>query len=613
MNRVQLEAAQHKSGSALLVAGPGAGKTKTVSERFAYLLREGYHPNQILCVTFSNDAAKEMRSRISGLTSFSEKTLRDSVCTFHSLGLRIVKSERDNLGWKLSSFPLAVHGEDYKILADLVPRQKIRVAKAYIGAQRRALISPDVSFNNASGPELELAATYVKYDQTLRQEGLIDFDGMVYWAVKIISSNTQAFSKWRAAYRQVIVDEAHDTSPDQMALAEILSGVQQNLTLVFDLSQSIYRFRGATPSVLLRDFEHKKQFYLGTNYRSGGEIIEAFKPFADSDSLSQRLVSEMRPASECYNSVVITHAFAEEYEQAREACEDIARSGQDYNQCAVLARTKAALFAFCELLKERGIPYAWKGKNFWLSPEIQNLVAYARFAVNPKDYEAFVRIGSSQSLLTRYLGKQFSEAVAAEAKEKHTSPVNINRPEGPWPEYKIEQWQEAWIALREIRHLRDRKPIDFFSNMQTVAGLFYDSENQPDNFTQENVNALLRRAAKFETLNDFVLHARKMQITRKKSNGVTLSTIHAAKGLEWDNCYVVSVSDGILPHAKAEDREEERRIMYVALSRARSFLWISWHGKPSAFIEMLPARFREAGAVERVPVAANAEQGRLAI
>jgi len=592
-NEEQLAAAGHADGPALLAAGPGAGKTKVLVDRFAALLRRGERPEKILCVTFSAEAAKEMRLRISALTGFTEATLKGSVSTFHSLAYRIVREEKASLGWHLADYPVLPAGEDKKILRDLVRRDQIPAAKAYIARMRRSLISPQEAFARASGIDLQLAETYAYYDEALREEGALDFDAMVYYAVKTLAENPDALERWRARSRYVMVDEAHDTSHDQMQLASLLGG--ENLIYIFDLSQSIYSFRGAEPSLIVEHANGSKRFYLATNYRSGKNIIKAFAPFAETDELSQALVSRMRSGRDSDGTVVV-EGFSGEYEEARAVVEEIAASGVNYEDVAVLARTRAALFPYYELLEERGIPFRWRGKNFWLSPEIVELVSFARFALDPFDLEA--------ADSTKYLGRKFAQAVASAAKKKRLDPLAVEPP-GDCPQYKLDKWETAKEQLAELRGFRG-PAAEFFREVRNLYGArVYDSETeQPDDFSTENVEALVRRAERFGNLAEFLAHAARMSKRSSTGKGVTLSTIHSAKGLEWNSVFCVSVSDKVLPH-KRGDFDEERRIMYVALSRARDYLWVSWSGAKSAFIGMFPEFPREA--------AVAVGQGRLAM
>lgn len=586
LNSEQRAAVEHKDGPALLVAGPGAGKTTTLTEKYAYLLRSGVRPDEILCLTFSTDAAREMRRRIAAITGYTQKTLEKSVSTFHSLGYRIVLNEKQFLGFDLCERPVLTSGHDKKILRDIVSKDAVYAAKAFISRMRRSLVSPEESYGY---DDPQLADAYAAYDATLREEGVLDFDSMVYYAVEILSSNPEALARWQARAKYVIVDEAHDTSYDQLSLAKLLTPKTGNLTAIFDLSQSIYSFRGADPKLIL-DESGGKRFFLSTNYRSGEKIIEAFKPFGETDDLSAGLLSRIRSGREVSGELAI-YEFGDEYQQAREVVNEIVQ--REPSECAVLARTKAVLFPYCEILEERGISYSWRGSNFWQSQEILDAIAFARFALDQSDCDSFVRICTSQYGKAKFIGRTFAIALVAEARRRGTSPASVASLEG-WPENKNWTWESVREELAGLRKMRGTLASNFLRELQVLAGVsVYESQN-PDDFGSENLSALVRRAERFGSLEEFVSHAKKMTRTRTKAaQGVTLSTVHASKGLEFTNVFVVGVSQDIFPHIKSNNYDEERRIAYVALSRAKDFLWVSSHGKPSVFMNMLPVQVED--------------------
>ena len=591
----QLAACRHREGPANIIAGPGGGKTETLVNLYSNLLRCGERPERILCATFSVDAGLEMVRRIAKQTGFSEKTLKPSIGTFHSLAYRIIRLENASLPFNLAEKPVLEWGGEKRILREMVRREAMGTARKFISTMRRLLISPEDS-DNAPGGE-EFAPVYRAYDEFLRSQGLIDFDSMVYLAVKLLESNAEVRTTWQAQYRYVICDEAHDCSFDQIYLSEVIAQPENNLVRVFDPSQAIYGFRGGDAQAVIHGFENKKNYFLTTNYRSAPEIIEAVRPFAETDELSQKLWSEMRSGVTFAGRVSVAE-YSGEYEEARAVVEDICASGLDYASCAVLARTKACLLSYAELFDEYGIPTLWRGKNFWEEREIIEATAFAAFALNPMDYDAFVYAACSSARETRYLGRKFVSATLATAKKDGISPAEVDVPYGEWPESKLDTWSSVRTLFARLRIFRDVPPADFLRDLQQRAGFgFSESQNEePDDFQSENIEALIRRAVGFRSLAELVAHAGKMRKTLGKSNGVRLSTAHSAKGLEWQAVYVTSITEKIFPHVRSESFDEERRLMLVALSRAKEFLWVSSHGQKSIFLDMIPQSVKASAA-----------------
>jgi DNA helicase II / ATP-dependent DNA helicase PcrA len=591
LNEFQLAAVNHRQGPANILAGPGAGKTATVARLVAALFREGENPSTVLCQTFSNDAAAEMRHRISSLTRHSEETLKKTVATFHSLAFRIIREEQSRLGFTLADSPVIREAQIRRALRQFVSKDSLPRHRAYIARQRRMLITPEAAMLAAENGDLGLAEVYGMYDDWLKEEGKIDFDSMVYRAVGLVEHG-----EWAGRFHFVIVDECHDTSFDQNTLAEFLAAPRENLTRVFDPSQQIYQWRGADCSALLDPHSPARRYFLPINYRSHSEIIEAFTPFAEQDALSQELVRKMRSARGPGGSVTVKE-FMDETDQARAVCEEIGGQGLAPENSAVLARTRALLLPYCELLEQAGVPFYWnRGKNFWKSAEIEEAVAFCRLAVDPSDARALARACGSSALCAKYLTRTFGEAVVRAARAAQTSPLKIADPEGPWKDYQFRQWREMRDAIASLVLMRKSRPDDFLCNMRITTGFAVadaQGDEEPDNFARENLDALVRRAAKFDSLLEFVRHAERMANMPPNRKGVALSTIHSAKGLEFESVYVIGVTHKIIPHVRSDNFDEERRLMYVALSRAKRALWVSSHGERSVFISYIPEKFRE--------------------
>jgi superfamily I DNA/RNA helicase len=565
--------------------------TSTLTARVARLISEGTPLDRILCTTFSVAGAEEMRKRIAEILGVAPDTLRHVVSTFHSQALRLLLEERDRLPWKMNKSPIIETPRIKRILRQIVPKERVGSARYYITRMRRLLIDPDEAMSNAGvGEDGFFASAYRQYHETLCTEGVVDFDSMVYWAVKLLEENQFAFRNWEGRFKYVIVDEAHDTSADQIRLAELLASPSNNLVLVGDRSQSIYSFRGAMPQVL--DGDGKKVYYLGVNYRSAQSIIDTFRPLCEQDDESQRLAARMQSAKPNLQGDVQYLAYMDESEQASAVTENIAEALFSRRHLpegiAVLSRTRALLAHIADELEYRGLPYKWSGKNFWVAGEVQDILGFAKLAVNPRDGEALHRAICSSAECVKYLGQKFADAVLKSASITGAAPLSVAYPDGI-TDWRAQRWDRARHVIASLAgKAATMPPKAFLTYMLNAVGLEKNGGGEePDDFRAENVLAVLGRAARFSNLPDFLSHASVMAKRTNTKTGVTLSTIHGSKGLEWDSVWVIGVSEGVIPHAKAEDVEEERRILYVALSRARRELFVTYHRKPSMFLKMI--------------------------
>ncbi len=569
----QQKAAQHSEGHAVVLAGPGSGKTRTIVCRVAQLYERGLSPDQVLCITFSRAAAEEMRNRIQELTHIPAKRL-NNVCTFHSLALKIVKEASQNI-------QICLPGDVKRLLRTFVPKgEDINEIVKVIGFYRRSLIH----YAQAEQKNLRYAKYYKEYHYALIRQNKIDFDSMVFTAVNILNSVSGDAEKWLFKFKHVIVDETHDTSKDQAELARLLS-INGSLFVVGDPSQSIYGFRGASNDLLKA--VGVTPYILGRNYRSGREIIDAFKPHAERDPISIKLAEAMHPAGE-ETGLVKYHAFRDENEQLSGVI-SLIKNGltrEKPSKFAVLSRTRALLAPYADALGEIKVPYKWLGKNFWTGKEVQDALAFLRYAVNPNDIGSFVRMVCSTAECVKFIGKAFAEDIAQSAAAQEIQPLHVDEPSGEWPAFRIKTWNEAREILLPLMSQHDKySPATFLDAVMRRAGFNPGEDDEADDYRKENVQQLVQRATRFTSIREFLLHADKMAKQQSRSEGVILSTIHGAKGLEWDNVFVIGVTEGILPHQKSTDLNEERRILYVGLSRARKELHVCWFDKPSRFIK----------------------------
>lgn len=593
LDEFQFKAATHQDGNAVCLSGPGSGKTSTIVARYAWLAAHKQNVSGILCVTFSVAAAAEMRKRIRELLGWTEMN-PIAVSTFHAQALRIITAESSRLPFKMLADPIAAPRTIKKILREIIAKgDDMRSIVNFIGLCRRSLLDPDTAkAEAATDTERLFAFYYAEYDKALKATGLVDFDSMVYLAVKQLESNTESRDNWCYRYSEVIIDEAHDTSADQAQLARLLSS-SGRLWVAGDTSQKIYGFRGASNELLLPKDEKTKTYFLGNNYRSLSNIVDAFKPFGETDELSKKLVDAIKPVRVGGGTCLIRQ-FRNEDEECNVVTASIAEQLQKLapTNFAILSRTRSFLSAYSDSLSELGIPYRWIGKNFWKSIEVQDALAFARLALNPSDLDAFTRVICSGAKATKFLGAKFAADICSRARSRDTNrpkPMDLDVENGSTR--AAATWDNARIILRSI-FARNLAPADFFFTVMKEAGFssgdddFQDSNH--DEFRAENVISLAIRSRRFNDLGKFLNHADHMARMTSNAKGVTLSTIHGAKGLEWKTVYVIAFNEGIIPHSRSRDRGEERRIAYVALSRAKDTISVSSHWKPSVFFNLIP-------------------------
>jgi len=579
LDNYQLAAAQHMDGRATVEAGAGSGKTRVVVHRVANLVEQGVTPSKILCLTFSNSAEDEMRDRIlkwAGIQFVAVKT-------FHGMGLRIVSDERE------MRYGQVIDGrEAARILRRMLPRQiETKRARGYIAKKRRQMVSPQLALESATSDDHRvMAAAYDEYDKHLRSQGKIDFDAMIYWAVEILEGDEAARERWQKKFLHIMVDETHDCAFSDGRLAELLAGPENNLYFVGDKNQSIYGFRGGNAGILNQP--NGIRYFLPLNYRSGQKIVDAFLPLAEPG----RLRDEMQSVNGSIGSVKFWSGFTDEDSEVGIISKDIAgkiSDGAFSKDFAILARTNAQLSAFADRLSDLSIPFRWRGKSFWQRPEVLDTLAFLELVRNPKNERALVRAVKSSAEVAKYLGEKFARAVVQTAGRLEVSFFDVEDPDGEWLDYHRRQWAAFRSLMESAQDWKEQSIETQILWMLEHSGLYRLSDNpeEGDSFVQENLDALCRRGVGFASLGDFLDRARRMRQLSQQKKGVTLSTIHSAKGREWPQVYVAGVSKDLLPHKRAQDEEEEKRILLVGMSRAMRFLSVSWHGEMSPLLELV--------------------------
>lgn len=611
----QREAVTHGEGPLLVVAGAGSGKTRVLTYRIAWLLASRRaQAHNILAVTFTNKAAREMAERVEKLLG---GPLRGGfVGTFHRFALTLLRQHPEKVGLP-SRFAIADE-EEQRRLVDQVLKELGIPATQLSPRTARAAISRWKNGSAGLGSDV-LLAVLARYQERLKEAGAVDFDDMLVLGVKLLSEEAHVRQSLRQRFTYFLVDEFQDTNPVQMELLRHLAGPNPNLTAVGDEDQSIYRFRGAELEHILR-FEHTypgaKVLTLGNNYRSAEPILQAAAAVIAHNSRRRPKVLRSRGG---HGEPVRVLAAADESDEASLVVADIRRErAAGRTSIAVLFRINALSRPFEAELVRWGVPYrVVGGVRFWDRAEVRDALAYLRLVANPDDGLAFVRV---VNVPARGLG-----AVTLERLQQAARALGCSLPEASrrLPETLTPRAREAlaqfWQLVDFLRQRANDPLRQLVTELLQRSGLTaqYDSRDEEDRARLANLDQLVSAAAEAEqrglTLTSFLDEVALLSDADAETapQSVLLSTLHAAKGLEFDVVYLVGLEEGLLPlmrgeEAELSDEEEERRLLYVGMTRARKKLVLTWartrrlHGetrttRPSRFLAELPPDVRREG------------------
>lgn len=591
LNPEQKEAVAFREGYAVVQSGPGSGKTRTTVERVHAILDEGYPAETTLALTFTREAAQEMAKRAK--LPDDQKIFR----TFHSFCLEMIHQERSHLPFTLLHAPPEA-GQQRKLLGTLCRSNRLDFKKlvSYISAMKRKGFSFDGAMEQALGAEgMRLALAYKQYETKCREEGWLDFDSMLIESVRLLEANEEVRARWQ--FKFVLVDEAQDTDDIQWKLVQLLSERHKNVFAVGDEEQLIYAWRGAEADGLSKfssRFPGCKTIFLFRNYRSTEEIVQFCKKLSPKRSeLIDRMVSEVG-----HGAAPVVRRFASDSDEAAKILSMVAEP----ERSAILTRTNRQLARFENACIDRGIKYNLLGKSgFWTQPEVRYLLAYVQASQFPSD-AAVKTIIQSPYRETKYLKKKdLISALDKNAKEekaslgKSTPYITAMTTPTILRQFESNQQDNIKRTAQFVRSFHDRSTSRATIILQNVLDkadvkTYYETEEESDgdNDAIENINELYKVSARFDNVPSFLDHARKAIAAsrRSKQPRLALSTVHQAKGKEWDHVYVAGVVQDILPH-KRGDITEERRIFYVACTRAAKELVVSFYGMPSEFLKGL--------------------------
>ncbi len=603
LNPRQNEAVKYVSGPCLVLAGAGSGKTRVITNKIAYLVQVcGYKAHNIAAVTFTNKAAREMKERVSQTLGKSE-TRGLIVSTFHTLGLNIIRREYKSLNLK-AGFSLFDDQDQMALLKELTEKQldgdKELLSQLLhtISNWKNDLLSPDQAKAMAKGEQqLLFAFCYELYQNQMRAYNALDFDDLILMPVFLFKQYPDILQRWQNKIRYLLVDEYQDTNTSQYELVKLLVGERARFTVVGDDDQSIYSWRGANPQNLVllgKDFPNLKVIKLEQNYRSTSRILRAANILiANNPHIYEKALHSELPEGEKLKVILANN---EDHEAERVAGEIIAHkflNRTDYKDYAVLYRGNHQSRLIEKLLMQNRIPYKLSGgTSFFARAEIKDVMAYLRVLVNPDDDNAFLRIVNTPrreigpatlEKLGNYAnmrGKSLFEASFEMGLEQHLSGRGLDnlRRFTQWI-VKISDNSERGDTVEAVRSLvRDIHYEDWLyetssspkaaeMRMKNVSDLYswIVADLEGDNYDQEEKT--LKEVVQRLTLRDMMERGED-----EDTDAVQLMTLHAAKGLEFPYVYLVGTEEGILPHQTSVDEdnvEEERRLMYVGITRAQ--------------------------------------------
>ena len=610
LNDSQRAAVEYIDGPSLVIAGAGSGKTRVLTYKIAYLLTQGMKPWEIMALTFTNKAAKEMKERIAKLVGDEARYLR--MGTFHSVFAQILRMEAERIGYK-PSYTIYDESDSRSLCKAIIKEMQLddKVYKAAevhnrISSAKNALIGPQQYVQKASLVERDEATKmpkvgliYEVYCQRCRASNAMDFDDLLYYTYLLFKKNEDVRLKYANAFQFFLVDEYQDTNYAQQQIIQQLASEHKHVCVVGDDAQSIYGFRGANIDNILdfqQQYEGSLLFKLERNYRSTKRIVEAANSLIHKN---ERQIKKDVYSQNADGDNIVLSELSSDREEAMYVCKDIRRKMKDYglkfSDFAILYRTNSQSRTFEDQMLKDGTPYrVYGGLSFYQRKEIKDIVAYLRLVANPDDEEAFKRVVNYPA---RGIGDTTVNKLIKVAHEENVGiwevVSNIEA-----PQYSKELNKGAIGKIRTFQMMVD----DFMAKLATMdayelgaeivkrSGISQDlySSTEPEFLSkQENMEEFLTSMHDFVEdareegnptgLLDF-LHEVALLSDREKDSDtpeVTLMTIHSAKGLEFPCVYVVGMEENIFPSPMCTDSkrklEEERRLLYVAITRAERF------------------------------------------
>ncbi|MDH5542553.1 MAG: UvrD-helicase domain-containing protein [Nitrospinota bacterium] len=619
LNERQQEAVEHGEGPALIIAGAGSGKTRVITARVVRLITSGVAPWSILCVTFTNKAAKEMRDRISGMLGINTAGLW--ISTFHASCLRIIKEDFRHLGY--SAMPAVFDASDQKSLVKSIIKGMGKTDAELPASRVLSMISrfknemkgPDQMAEELLGPDsLSIAEAYRQYSNELKRNNAVDFDDLLWHVIKLFQSQPEVLAKYRALFQYIMVDEFQDTNLVQYKIIKLLGGEHRNVFVVGDDDQSIYRWRGARIGNLLgfeKDFPGCIVVKLEENYRSSGNILKAGGELVK--GIEGRKEKSLFTSKDKGEKIALYSASSEVDEAnyiAGEIAGMVRRGEAVYGDFAVFYRTNAQSRVIEECFSRQYVPYRiYGGQKFYNRKEIKDILAYFRVAVNEMEEVSFLR---AVAMPTRGIGPATLEKLKSYANEKGIPLTAASTA----PDNGISGAAKTKLAdfgalILEIRKRAASDPaadvIEMALDRSGIITALLAKRTAQDNARVENLKELAGAPHKEETLVDFLERISLLaeaDNVEESADYTSLMTLHVSKGLEFPYVFIAGMEENLLPHFNStesmEELDEERRLCYVGITRAMKKLYLTHAtvrriygqlstNRPSPFLDDIPA------------------------
>jgi len=645
LNEAQLAPTLQKEGPMIVIAGAGSGKTRVLTYRIAYLMSEGVDPFNILSLTFTNKAAREMKIRIASIVGDSEaKNLW--MGTFHSVFAKILRFEADKLGYP-SNFTIYDTQDSQRLISSIIKEKKLdkdiykyKQVQSRISSYKNSLITAKAYFQNPDLKEAdvmskrpEMGEIYKEYVSRCFKAGAMDFDDLLLKTNELLTRFPEVLAKYQDRFRYILVDEYQDTNHSQYLIVRALSDRFQNICVVGDDAQSIYAFRGANINNILnfqKDYEDVKMFRLEQNYRSTKNIVNAANSIIEKNQT--KLDKVVWTANEVGEKITVNRSLTDGDEGryvASSIFENKMQNQAKNGDFAVLYRTNAQSRSIEDALRKRGLEYRiYGGLSFYQRKEIKDVLSYLRIIINPSDEEALKRIinfpgrGIGQTTIERLIvsANEYDKSIFEVLKHLHELPINING----GTKTKLQNFTTMIESFQVMS--KTVNAFDLAEHVCKASGLIqeFKKDGTPEGITRlENIEELLNGIKDFvegqqeladstgslaEFLEDVALATDLDNEEGEDSDKVALMTIHLAKGLEFEYVYIVGLEENLFPSAMSmntrSELEEERRLFYVALTRAEKQAYLTYalsryrwgklvDAEPSRFIEEIDEQYLE--------------------